>query len=612
MKKVAILFFGFVTTFLFFNSHIDAQIIEKINDRTFSVKENFIEIRIDKEIRITDNSWIVPAGQTESFTIFFPDSNDPDFQEKVNLTKESINLVDSKNNELDFTTQQEGNRVLKVSYQIPRDITTASPLQLQLSYNAYGLIYKNGAIRDLYIPAFPKNYSFQTDTQSETVKTTIAVPKPLGEINFTTLELEPTQDDTNWYINIPQDKLIGETHWIQIGKEQFFNFSISQNYNSATPIPIGFNYYTIPVPRNITSGGVSQTVWFKEITPKPYFVEKDRDGNLLMTFRFLSHRKGSILIEGYGKLEANTNFDITDSGSTLDNPEKIESIYVKSGKYWEVDNEKIQNVANELQGEEENIYKLARKTYSYVVDLIDYDETKKFGNDSERQGALKTLDGGSAVCMEYSDLFIALMRAQGVGARAGFGHGYSPLDAYSITEGFNHQWAEIYYPAQENWVSIDTTWGENGNEIFGGDLNHIYSHVASKNPVEPSTTEVKFVGNLGTIPPQKSSVETIKELPEITSFDTPESLLENYGEKSSLDKVFEDGFSTFRNINNSFDKKVTEIIPKIKEYQLVILKLSIPFAALGIVWSLEKMLSTLFKNLKKQIEKKQSRSSIKF
>src|SRR5262249_16924543 len=150
--------------------------------------------------------------------------------------------------------------------------------------------------------------------------------------------------------------------------------------------------------------------------------------------------------------------------------------------------------------------------YQYVVDKIDYSEVKRFGLNT-RQGALKTLEGGAAVCMEYSDLFIALMRAEGVPARAAFGYGYDSRATSGVDTA--HQLAEAYIPKLGQWVGVDTTWGENGPAIIGGDLNHLYRHVAVVDPNTPAQVSVQFFGQTPEGSDEKFAITAEAQAPDV-------------------------------------------------------------------------------------------------
>ncbi|MCI0496940.1 MAG: hypothetical protein L0Z54_01410, partial [Thermoplasmata archaeon] len=97
---------------------------------------------------------------------------------------------------------------------------------------------------------------------------------------------------------------------------------------------------------------------------------------------------------------------------------------------------------------------IAWNTYRWVVDNIYYQQVA-----GERDAAttLKNREGGSA---EMANLFVALMRANGVPARRISGWGYEfkeGTDVYSTR--FAHGWAEFFLPPH-GWIPVDPTWGQ--------------------------------------------------------------------------------------------------------------------------------------------------------
>jgi len=73
--------------------------------------------------------------------------------------------------------------------------------------------------------------------------------------------------------------------------------------------------------------------------------------------------------------------------------------------------------------------------------------------------------------MEFADLMVAILRAQGIPAIAANGAGYGRYDKPETFIG--HQWVMVYFPSL-GWVPVDPTWGDSGGELIGPDLLHAY------------------------------------------------------------------------------------------------------------------------------------------
>ena len=97
-----------------------------------------------------------------------------------------------------------------------------------------------------------------------------------------------------------------------------------------------------------------------------------------------------------------------------------------------------------------------------MVDNLTYDE-KRVGETQIRAGAANALrDPKSAVCLEFTDLFVALARAAGIPSRAVEGYANTtniaqrPLSAYKDVL---HAWPQFYDFEKQSWIMVDPTWG---------------------------------------------------------------------------------------------------------------------------------------------------------
>lgn len=512
MKKLLLfiptLAISFVCVGIIIRQETSAQILEKTHRRTFTLQDEFVHVEESKETNITTLGYQIPFGSYEAFTIFYPIEDDPEAQEKQQLTLNSIKVTDINGNSLAFETQETDSRNIIVKVLFPQAVTYGFSQKINISYDSYGLLVKGGEVRDMYIPGFPENYQLTDADSTEQIFTTAIIPAQYGQINFVLPETPiNVNSDGARVLDINFDQLVGNTTWVQIGSVQYFEFEFSQVLPQSSKFPFILNAVTMPIPRDVQSGPVTQEVFFTEITPNPFNLETDIDGNLIATFKVPANKENTITVKGYGILTFNSNFNLTNSGSIDDIPAELINNYTSEARFWEVNDPEIQRVAAELKGSSTDIFEITNKTYNFVINQIDYSFVKKSGL-NERKGALETLQGGAAVCMEYSDLFIALMRAQGVPARAAFGYGYSSLDYEAQGEKrVNHQWAEVYLPAQDTWINVDTTWGDFGSTLLGGDLSHFYSHIASVDPETPSSTQISYLGVINNLPDKATRIE---------------------------------------------------------------------------------------------------------
>ena len=340
----------------------------------------------------------------------------------------------------------------------------------------------------------------------------------------------PTETiDTGDYFEytIGQESLVGSNIWLQIGDNQYYEFAIKQKVKASDDINKGyFNEYRLIIPRDIVEAEVKQDVYFSKLDPEPKEVLTDDEGNLIAVFAIPSHQETTVSVEGYAvvkRLEKKITNE--NSGELSDIPPSKYTKYLNPAEFWEVKDASIIARAQELLGEKSNVYDVIETNYNHIVESIDYSEVKRFGI-NERQGALKTLQGGAAVCMEYSDLFLTLSRAQGIPARAAFGYGY---DARLEEQGQDaHQWVQVFIPEQNEWISVDVTWGESGPTLIGGDLNHFYTHVAAIDPNTPASIERTSYGKRVDLIAPEFEIKAIGSITDQVTPDTQSELLEKY------------------------------------------------------------------------------------
>jgi|GEM_PF-2908321 len=139
-----------------------------------------------------------------------------------------------------------------------------------------------------------------------------------------------------------------------------------------------------------------------------------------------------------------SNFDI-DSEDEL-NPSK----FIRDEDKIESDDPEILKIASEINGKDR--YEIVEKIYLKVIEKLEYDQS--IGHKKSWKGAKKSLDMGTGVCSDYTDLFVALCRAKNIPARY--------VSGYSVSEyesDMGHAWAEVYFK-DKGWIRFDTTWGD--------------------------------------------------------------------------------------------------------------------------------------------------------
>lgn len=269
---------------------------------------------------------------------------------------------------------------------------------------------------------------------------------------------------------------------LAFGKFQVYDFNLTYNLENK-------NVFKTQTEIALPPSTNYQDVSIKSIFPKPDNVYIDKDGNWLAKYTLLASKKIIIKVLGQAKIFLEPK------------KEKLNTIdaknYLRSQDFWETQNPKIISLAKSLNS--------PLDIYNYAVDNLKYDFSRVESN-SPRLGAVQTLKNPtSAVCLEFTDLFIALARAKGIPARAVNGFAYTdnakqrPL---SFVKDVLHAWPQYYDFNKQAWIMVDPTWGNttNGVDYFNTlDFDHftfVINGQSSNYPVPAGG--YKFLNNINT------------------------------------------------------------------------------------------------------------------
>jgi transglutaminase-like putative cysteine protease len=255
---------------------------------------------------------------------------------------------------------------------------------------------------------------------------------------------------------------------IAFGSFQVYNFNLIYHLENKNLFPVSTEI-ALPPSTNY------QDIAIDSISLKPSNVKLDKDGNWLAQYVLSPSKKYNITVIGKAKVYLNPKSENLDSKSIQD--------YLKPQTYWESNNQKLIGLAKDL--------KTPYAIYQYVVKSLNYDFSRIQSN-SPRLGALQTLENpNSAVCLEFTDLFIALSRAAGIPAREVDGFAYTNNNSerpLSLIEDVLHAWPEYYDFDKKTWVMVDPTWGNTtgGIDYFNAlDFDHLAFVVKGENSNYP-------------------------------------------------------------------------------------------------------------------------------
>ena len=507
-------------------------------EKTYEINTAY-EIYVTENRKITNNSQsrLISSDNSETFQIIVLSENTDQLNSSFLSAK---SYIDGKLVQNVKGTSSVDSMELNIPYN--GSINIGQSKQFKIEYTNTGLTKKTGALLDIYAPGFGENYQFEGNSTSYQYKTIIKLNKSLGDVGFVVPSPAKESIEGDFLVyEIAQQSLVGSKIWVQIGKVQYYKFNIKQEVVASDTINKGYsNEYHLVIPRRIQEAETTQNVYYTNFDPLPKQVVEDLDGNLIATFKIPSHENKTIKIDGYAQVDKiEVQATPENSGLISDIDSTVYSKYLQPAEFWEVQNPEIINKAVELKAEKTNIYSILESNYSHIIDTIDYSDVKRFGINN-RQGALKTLQGGAAVCMEYSDLFLTLTRAQGIPARAAFGYGYDARIGENQQDA--HQWVQVYLPGLNEWLSVDVTWGESGPSLIGGDLNHFYTHIASLDPDSPPSVQRTSYGKQVGLEAPQFEINAIETMVDSAELLTHEELLTLYPkiDKNRLEMILDE------------------------------------------------------------------------
>ena len=345
-----------------------------------------------------------------------------------------------------------------------------------LKFNSKDFASRQGKVWEVSVP------KVSSTSNLEDYRLTLAVPTSFGQpTTITPTPIKQSSDFGKLYLTFDKKQLEEQGVLANFGDKQLFDFDLSYHLENNNLIPILTN---IALPPDTEYQDVS----FTRIDPKPLNVTVDDDGNYLAWYRLNRGQKLDIRVVGSSKLYVVSKA----KDPSLSN--ELKAKYIRPEKYWDSNHISIKQKLNEILGSsspQSNLEK-ARLIHRWVAQNLQYD-SERLGNGSvERLGAVTALSNpDQAVCMEFTDLFIALARAAGIPARELNGYAYTAnaeLRPLSLNRDILHAWPE-FWDDEKGWVMIDPTWESTtgGVDYFTKlDLNHftfVIKGLSSEQPV---------------------------------------------------------------------------------------------------------------------------------
>ncbi|QQG40616.1 MAG: transglutaminase domain-containing protein [Candidatus Levyibacteriota bacterium] len=454
-KILLIIIFFFIFQFLTFNSQLASALeLYKISyDTTYTVKEDGLTHVLFQIVLTNTTSQNYPTSykvKVEFSSIDNISAFDPDGIIKPHITK----TQDGQTIELIFNKKVVG-----------KD----KKLPFSLSFTTSDVAKKHGRKWEVNIPPISHQNNF------EDYNVRIKVPSSFG----TPAYIKPNNYLEDLYFT---KELLGKSGIsISFGDKQYYSYKLTYHLQNKFLFP---TYSEIAIPPTTNY----QRVIIDDIAPKPINVREDLDGNWLAQYLLTPGKKIDVVVQGRAEVS------FSPSPSKLN--QELKALYLVEKPYWEID-WKMKDKAIKL--------KTPKNIYNYVVNNLTYDFSRVSDN-LKRLGAKEVFyNGTSAVCLEFTDLFVALSRAAGIPAREIDGFAYTqnqkqrPL---SKIKDILHAWPEYYDEERQMWIMVDPTWG---NTTSGIDYFHTldFDHLAfvikganSQYPIPAGGYKIKGLENI--------------------------------------------------------------------------------------------------------------------
>lgn len=472
----------------------DFQIVESTYLDRYTLEKNTTEVHVERNIRLKNTTAKLYVSE---YAMSF-----------INGAEMSNFSLSDEKGAISYQKDTQGNTVsIRARFDDPA-VGNAATKQIKISYTLKNVLKKRGDSYELLIPinnssASEKltDYQIEVRTPADFIPVSIAKP-PIKEISEGLYRWSDVQNFTQKTLNI------------------FFGtralYYVELHYELKNSFPYTKHYIVPFVPE-----GVFQKVYVYEINPPPSSVETDIDGNYLGTFAIPAGSVKTVVFRGYVELTTTPREEIR----TRDQEHMAaatKSRYLTQESYWTVDEDMLKKIPEESRDSIKGVYE-------YVVKKLSYSLKRASGNDVTRMGASWIMNNPTlAVCMEYTDLLIALLREQGTPAREVVGYAVTGDETVLPSSFFGdvlHAWPEYYDSAREYWHPVDPTWEDTaGMDYFSAfDLNHIalvYHGKDTTYPLPPGVYKVRsntkdvLVTATDALPPVKTDtlVNTPKNL----------------------------------------------------------------------------------------------------
>lgn len=320
-----------------------------------------------------------------------------------------------------------------------------------ISFEESSFAIRTGEVWEISIPRISEEATFNSYYLS------LKIPEKLGQEAY--ISPKPKVRSSNdGFLLYRFDKTDVEKTGIVAGFGAFQVFNFNLNYHLENPLSKS-STTEITIPPDTAY----QRVYYDEITPRPTNMYVDSDGNWIAEYKLEARQRIDVVAKGSVQIFSNYRPFPRPTQESLNQN-------LVSQEFWDINNSEIIKLSESL--------KTPRQIYDFVSSKLKYDYERVKPN-VERLGGVKALENPtSAICMEFTDLFITLARSAGIPAREinGFAYTENPeIQPLSLVNDVLHAWPEYYDTENKVWIPVDPTWGSTtgGVDYFSKlDLRH--------------------------------------------------------------------------------------------------------------------------------------------
>src|SRR3990167_7964897 len=404
------------------------------------------------------------------------------------------------NGEISPTVESNGSKTkIEMKFNNP-NIGKDSTNNFYLNFDQTNLFNVNGNVWEVILPVIENR-------GDSPYKVTVVLPEGDGTKKISIAKPVP---DTIAGREIVWNNPKTRTIYAVFGNNQLYELNLTYNLKNTGLTPVSTEIALPP-------DSLYQKIYVNSLSQKPTKVYQDEDGNFLAVYNLLPRETKVIAADITVELFSQARDEVIPAIRNLFELQK--KYLLNSQKFWEIKSlDKIQALQT------------PRDIYSYVTSTLNY-SYERVTKDNVRLGAEKILQTPNvAVCMEFTDLFVAAAREKGIYAREIEGYGASSdpqLRPLSLSSDVLHAWPEFYDEERELWRPVDPTWeNTSGIDYFDSfDLNHIVFAIHGKKSDYP-------------LPAGMYKVENSKDIAATAVTDRPEDRKEIALQKMSLsDKI---------------------------------------------------------------------------